>query len=71
MNTAHNHDRPMIYVGNPALDALEDRLQTNVTAYRAGCLWVVEANCTAVTGVGKTIEQAAENFTDNFFGRRA
>jgi hypothetical protein len=61
MNTARNIDRSMQVWSHPAIDALEARIQSNVTVSRSGRWFVAEANCTAATGTALTVEDAIEN----------
>jgi hypothetical protein len=65
MNTHRNHQRSMIFQAPACLDALEARINSNVTSFRDGRFWIVEANCTAVRGAGRTVEEACAAFIRN------
>ena len=68
---ANINTRSQITRAHPAVDALEERIQSNVIVSSSrsrihGKIFMVEANCTGIIGVGKTIPLAVENFTRNF-----
>jgi len=62
MNAARNHDRPMLGRSHPAIDALESRIQANVTVSRMGNGYVIEAKGFAKAGSGTTIPRAVAIF---------
>ena len=61
MNTAHNIDRSMVVWNHPSIDALEARIQSNVTVSRSGRFFVAEAACSNMIGSGLTVEAAIKS----------
>ena len=60
---ANIHQRSMIFHAPACLDALEERIQTNCVAFRAGRgWWHVEANGCPTVGRGRTVEEAVNDF---------
>jgi hypothetical protein len=73
MNRARTFERSNVIHAHPAIDRLEDEIQSNVTVTRRfttlGPIFTIHAGCTASVGQGTTIHGAVEAFKRNLFAR--